>query len=99
MKKHVALLAVGLIGLAFSSLSAQSITIDTVLVGNAGNLNDSTGFGGVSCDYHIGTTPVTNAQYTSFLNAVAASDPHGLWNSSMGSSVHGGISRSGSDGS
>lgn len=42
---------------------------------------------------------VTNAQYTEFLNAVAASDPHGLWNSNMGSSVHGGISRSGSDGS
>lgn len=94
---HLILLAAGL--LAASSASAQPIIIDTVLVGDAGNANDTTGFGGVSYDYHIGTTPVTNAQYTAFLNAVAASDPHGLWNSDMGSNVHGGISRSGSDGS
>jgi len=53
----------------------------------------------VSYGYHIGTYAVTNAQYTVFLNAVASSDPHGLWNANMGSSVHGGISRSGSDGS
>ncbi len=86
-------------GLLAASVASAAINIDTVFVGDAGNINDSTNFGGVSYDYHIGTAPVTNAQYTSFLNATASSDPHGLWNSNMGSSVHGGISRNGSDGS
>ena len=63
------------------------INIDTVFVGDAGNANDSAGFGGVSYDYHIGTHEVTNSQYASFLNAKAgsASDPNGLYNTNMNS--------------
>lgn len=44
----------------------------------------------------MGTTEVTNSQYVSFLNAVAASDPNSLYSASMGTS--GGIVRSGVDG-
>lgn len=108
MKKHSVLLAAAF--LAASTAATANVAIDTVLIGNAGNAAQSSanrnhgqsggdGFGAVSYDYHIGTYAVTNTQYTVFLNAVASSDPHGLWNSSMGSNVHGGISRSGNDGS
>jgi hypothetical protein len=43
-------------------------------------------------------TEVTNAQYAEFLNAVAATDTHNLYNTSMGGDVLGGIARSGSSG-
>ncbi|NBB79129.1 MAG: SUMF1/EgtB/PvdO family nonheme iron enzyme [Verrucomicrobia bacterium] len=95
-KKSSLLFAAGL--LAASSASAM-INIDTVFVGDAGNSNDTTGYGGVGYDYHIGTHEVTNSQYTAFLNATAATDTHSLYNSSMNSSTHGGITRAGSDGS
>ncbi len=95
MIKHLPLLAAGL--LAASSASA-SLSISTVFVGDAGNPNDSTGFGRVDYGYHIGTYEVTNAQYTSFLNSVAATDTFGLYTTSMAGSL-GGITRSGSSGS
>lgn len=94
--QHIALLAAGL--LAASSATA-AIKIDTVQVGNTGNANDSTGYGGVGYDYHIGTYEVTNSQYTAFLNATAATDTYFLYNDSMGSDDHGGINRAGSSGS
>ena len=81
--------------------SASAVTIPTVPVGNPGNGNDPlTGnvYGGVSYAYRIGTTEVTNAQYTTFLNAKAGSDPFALYNTSMGS-TSGGITRSGAAGS
>jgi formylglycine-generating enzyme len=52
----------------------------------------------VAYEYEIGTYEVTNAQYSEFLNAKAASDPLGLYNPSMGAGV-GGIARSGVSGS
>ena len=82
-----------------ASTASAAITIDTVFVGDAGNANDTTGYGGVAYDYHIGTHEVTNSQYTAFLNAVAASDPNGLYNSNMNSTTHGGIQQSGTSGS
>jgi formylglycine-generating enzyme required for sulfatase activity len=76
-----------------------NITIETVTVGNPGNAwDDTTNYGSVSYVYQIGKYEVTNAQYTTFLNAVAAVDTYGLYNSSMGASVLGGIIRSGSPG-
>ena len=42
---------------------------------------------------------VTNAQSVEFLNAVAKSDPHGLYNTFMTNIASSGINRSGSDGS
>ena len=89
---------VALTGLAVSTASA-SITIPTVTIGNPGNAPDPlTNFGMVNYVYNIGTTEVTNAQYAAFLNAKAATDTRGLYNTFMGTSV-GGIRRSGSAGS
>jgi formylglycine-generating enzyme len=85
-----------------ASRAAAAVIIDTVPVGNPGNIadtavmNDGTsGYGSVGYGYRIGTTDVTNAQYAAFLNAKAASDPLGLYSTSMGSAP-GGITRSGS---
>lgn len=91
LKQNILLLAWFLV-----AYTAQAIVIDTVYVGDADNANDTIGdgYGGVSYDYYIGTYEVTNAQYTAFLNSVAATDPHGLYNVNMP-----GISRSGSSGS
>lgn len=73
--------------------------METVLVGDAGNPANDSGYGAVDYEFHIGTYPVTNAEYAAFLNAVAAeSDPHGLYNPQMGSEIHGGIARSGEPG-
>lgn len=99
---HHTLFAAGL--LAASAASAASaafadINIDTVLVGNANNAADSTSYGSVSYNYHIGTYEVTNSQYTAYLNATAATDTHSLYNTNMSSNTHGGITRSGSSGS
>jgi formylglycine-generating enzyme len=97
MKKHIALLAAAF--LAASTAATANIVIDTVLIGNANNANDSTGYGGVGYNYHIGTYEVTNNQYTAFLNATAATDTHSLYNTDMNNNTHGGITRSGSSGS
>lgn len=85
--------------LAVTATTGTTITIPTVLIGDAGNSADSSGYGAVGYDFHISTHPVTNIQYTAFLNSVAAGDPHGLYHSDMGSTTHGGITRSGTFGS
>ena len=83
---------------AVMSAPAAAVLIDTVVVGNAGNAADTTGFGAVGYDYFIGAKEVTNAQYVEFLNAKAADDPLGLYNPAM-AGPFGGITRSGSPGS
>ena len=55
-------------------------------------------FGNVDSAYEIGTKRVTNEQYAVFLNAVAASDPAGLFNPDMQERPEGGILRLGSPG-
>ena len=79
---------------------SSSLTMEWVTVGDPGNvadtqvMNDGTsGYGAVSYAYQISKYEVTNAQYAEFLNAVAAADPSGLYNSHMR------IARSGSPGS
>ncbi len=65
---------------------AAVLLLDTVAVGHAGNLQDPlTGRGSVAYTYHITSTEVTNAQYTSFLNAVdpTGSNPHDVYNPNM----------------
>lgn len=79
---------------------AAVVMIDWVSVGGPGNLADNTGEGAVAYSYEIGKYEVNNAQYAIFLNAVATTDIHGLYHSSMGSdATFGGITRSGSNGS
>lgn len=90
----------------FLTVAVQSacaaITIQTVPVGfpgNAGQVQTQGTFGSVAYSYRLGAFEVTNQQYVSFLNAVAASDPFALYNSNMGNQSRGGITRSGASGS
>jgi len=83
--------------------SALAVTIDWVMVGDPGNACDPQGgamggcFGSVAEPYRISKFEVINAQYAEFLNAVAPTDTHALYNRSMGSvPLFGGITRSGS---
>ena len=78
----------------FLAGTASAVTIDWVPVGNPGNPADDTGYGAVGYAYQIDKYEVTNAQYAEFLNAKAASDPLGLYNTNMGSSIYGGITQS-----
>ncbi len=93
--------ALGLaLGIIATGLAQAQITIPTVMVGNPGNPNDSTGYGGVSYTYAIGTHEVNLNQYTAFLNAVATTDTYSLYHTSMATNLNtAGISRSGSSGS
>jgi len=59
-------------------------------VGNSGNAADTeimtdgtTGYGAVDYEYRMGKFEVTAGQYTEFLNAVAATDTYGLYNTNM----------------
>jgi formylglycine-generating enzyme required for sulfatase activity len=82
--------------------SAQSaVMFDWAIVGNPGNApySTSTGIGAVDYVYRISKHEVTNAQFAEFLNAVAATDTHGLYSISMGFTTVGGITRSGDPGS
>lgn len=97
-KMFIFVTALAVVFVSGTSTALGGITIPTVPVGNAGNAADTNGRGAVAYTYNIGATEVTNAQYTAFLNAVAATDPNGLYNTLMSSSF-GGISRSGSSGS
>lgn len=73
---------------------ALGVTIDTVLIGAAGNAADTTGYGSVAYDYQIGTYHVTNNQYVEFLNAKDADGANVLflYNSDMSDPAYGGIS-------
>lgn len=96
----------GLVCLALFFLAVPAwatVTIDWVTVGDPGNAcwpglaTDCRGE--VDYGYDISKYEITNTQYAEFLNAVAATDPNGLWISSMGSVPgFGGISRNGSPG-
>jgi formylglycine-generating enzyme required for sulfatase activity len=86
---------------AFVARPAAALDIDWVDVGDPGNACDTQSqgcFGSVGYSYRIGSTEVTNEQYTEFLNAVAAADPGGLYDSAMGTAL-GGITQGGSSGS
>ena len=58
MNKLVTICAVLFLMLTVSGV-AQAIAIDTVSVGNAGNLADSTTYGSVAYNYNIGKYEVT----------------------------------------
>jgi sulfatase modifying factor 1 len=79
---------------------AQAVTIDWVTVGDAVNSPDNTGYGAVAYEYRISKYEITTAQYCEFLNAVAATDIYGLYNTGMWTSYYGcRIERTGSPGS
>jgi len=83
--------------------ASHAVVIPTVLVGDPHNPPDSRygsvlypeGGGSVPYAFRMGKTEITNTQYIAFLNAVAASDPYGLYDTNMVSSTQGGITRHG----
>lgn len=87
--------------LSFCIIGTAAAAPELVEIGDAGNPGQSIPFGElkkayprgtVNYPYRIGKTEVTNWEYATFLNAVAKSDPHGLYNDRMK------IVRSGKDG-
>lgn len=89
-------------GFRLAALPAASapVVIDLVTVGDAGNVADTvTGFGAVATDYAIARTSVMIEHYVTFLNAVAATDRHGLYNQNMATDLAvAGITRIGRQG-
>jgi formylglycine-generating enzyme required for sulfatase activity len=81
--------------------NAAAAFIQTVPIGNLGNAADPlTGNGSVGYQYRLGRTEVTVGQYTTFLNAVAANDVYGLYNTAMATDLQiAGINRTGVAGS
>jgi sulfatase modifying factor 1 len=85
--------------LASSVPPSPSDAYALVEVGHPGNRADRTGFGRVDQTFWIGTYEVTIGQYVEFLNAVAATDPHGLYDQQMALVANSaGIQRSGTSG-
>jgi hypothetical protein len=97
--------------LLFALPAHAIVTIDWITVGNPGNAGDTavmtccgdgvgtSGYGAVSYEYRIAKFEVTNAQYSEFLNAVATTDTHTVYDVNMGSGFRGGILRTGTSGS
>ena len=97
--------------LAGSTVVAQVVTIETVPVRNLCNTGELSGkgaggfgpdriCGAVDYGYNIGRYEVTAGQYCEFLNAVAKTDAHGLYDSRMDSDPLGcQITRHGKSGS
>jgi sulfatase modifying factor 1 len=87
------------LALATTPVPAE-VTIAMVTVGDEGNMPDVNGLGAVSYTYRISVYEVTVGQYAAFLNAVATSDPHGLYDERMADNANvAGIERSGAAGS
>jgi len=81
---------------------ARAVNIETVHVGNAGNMADTRDglyLGGVPFEYNIGKYEVTAGQYCEFLNAVAATDTYELYRVGRSGICPGQIERTGSAGS
>jgi len=81
--KHKIILSIFAALSAFSMTAYAQVNIAFSTIGDSGNANDNTGYGGVSYDYAIGTYDVTVGQYCTFLNAVAATDTYSLYNTNM----------------
>ncbi len=85
--------------------ASAEVTFDWATVGNPGNAADQLNegrfpsIGSVAYVYRIAKNEVTNDQYAEFLNAVASTDPNGLYNAVMDSDARGGITQSGVSGS
>src|SRR4029453_18629597 len=96
------LLALSTLSLLAITPPAPAVTVDWVSVGLPGNPCDPASYfgcaGSVSYTNKISKYEITNAQYTEFLNAVADTDPNGLYDSRMTSLSYGGITRTGTQG-
>jgi formylglycine-generating enzyme len=84
----VALLALGLegretLGNVFDLQVTGETNLSFVTIGDAGNKADANGYGAVAYSFEMSTYDITVSQYTAMLNAIAQTDPMGLFNSSM----------------
>jgi formylglycine-generating enzyme required for sulfatase activity len=88
----------------FNLLKMPTTAMEFVPIGNLGNSSDAAdsnglSFGKVDYYYNISKYETTYGQYAEFLNAVAKSDPHGLFNPGMQQDLLlNGITRTGVDG-
>ncbi|MBA3697830.1 MAG: SUMF1/EgtB/PvdO family nonheme iron enzyme [Planctomycetes bacterium] len=76
--------SLSLISLLCCAGFAAGADSEWVTVGDPGNPPDHTGHGAVASTFQIARFETTVAQYEEFLNAVAATDRHGLWNRGTG---------------
>jgi formylglycine-generating enzyme required for sulfatase activity len=94
------LVVVGSLVLTVVTSVRAEVIIETVTVGNPGNDGELSGegaggygpdcvCGAVDYTFKIGKYEVTAGQYSAFLNAVAADDTYGLYNTSMWSDQYG----------
>jgi len=94
------------------TVAHAEVTFDWAYVGDVGNAGELSGAGAggggdatdricgaVNYGYSISKHEVTNAQYTEFLNAKAATDTYALYSASMASDTRGGIIQGGTLGS
>ena len=93
MTRAATILVACAVSLALSAKTGSAAGFDFVVVGDAGNAADTTGFGAVSRAYEIGKYDFTTSQYVQYLNAVDPQglNPNAIWNSQMGSDIRGGI--------
>lgn len=90
------------VAVVFAGIATQAVAAPLTFkeVGNPGNPAQSSGVnagvGSVANTFYMSSTETTVAQYTSFLNQAAKSDPNSLYDTQMASI---GITRSGSPGS
>ncbi len=88
-----------------AATSASAVAVEWANVnapGNACDVQPQGCFGSVAAGFRIAVHEVSNAQYAEFLDAVASTaalpdgaDPNDLYSEEMGSSAHGGITRTG----
>jgi len=52
--------------------TAEPLGMEFIHIGNAGNADDNSGYGGVSYGYYISKYEVTNAQWNAFVNSAGA---------------------------
>jgi len=91
----------GCVAVALAGVASQAVASPLTFkeVGNPGNpaqtSGANTGLGSVASTFYMSSTETTVAQYTSFLNQAAKTDPNGLYDSQM-STI--GITRAGTSG-
>ena len=102
MPRHVIRISLIWISILLGASQLAAVEFDLLPIGDLNNPHDRNygfgRFGAVRYEFEMASTEVTNGQYVEFLNAVAKSDPHELFEIKMQSSIWGGIIRSGEDG-
>ena len=98
MKRAIQVVCMAVIVAVLGRSAMAKVEIETVPIGNPGNVADSTGYGAVNYEYNIGKYEVTAGQYTEFLNAVASDDKFGLYHLGMWSTESCKIQRNGNSG-